>query len=117
MIEKIVYDFLKKNIGKNVYMEKPCKAYSDIIPFILIEKTGGSVSNHISHATISIRSYGATLFKAAELNETVKSAMSEITSLINVSSCALNSDYNFTDVTTKQYRYQAVFNITYMEDK
>ena len=30
-----------------------------------------------------------------------------------VSSVELNSDYNFTDITEKRYRYQAVFDIVH----
>ena len=29
----------------------------------------------------------------------------------------LNSDYNFTDVTTKKYRYQAVYDLKYYEEQ
>ena len=53
--------------------------------------------------------------KAAELNETVKAAMDELAELRGIGSVSLNSDYNFTDSTTKQYRYQAIYNITYCE--
>jgi hypothetical protein len=33
----------------------------------------------------------------------------------NVSCCRLNSAYNYTDEETRQYRYQAVFDLYYME--
>ena len=39
--------------------------------------------------------------------------MGELPSHPEVASCRLNSDYNFTDTTKKQYRYQAVFDIVY----
>lgn len=115
MIEKIVRSYLKGKLGIDVYMEKPEGSFDDLIPFVTVEKAGGYGQNHIAHATISIRSYGKTLYKASELNEKVKKAMDGITGTANVSACSLNSDTNFTDTTTKQYRYQAVFNITYMD--
>ena len=39
--------------------------------------------------------------------------MNDLTLYDNVIKIELNADYNFTDVDTKTYRYQAVFNITY----
>ena len=50
---------------------------------------------------------------AAELNEQVKAAMEDLADLDEVSACRLNSDYNFTDTTTKHYRYQAVFDLVF----
>ena len=53
------------------------------------------------------------MYEAAVLNERVKKAMDDIAVLSNVSKSELNSDYNFTDTTKKEYRYQAVYDITY----
>ena len=49
--------------------------------------------------------------KTAELNEQVKDAVDGLLSQNEIHSVRLNSDYNYTDTTTKQYRYQAVFDI------
>jgi hypothetical protein len=48
-----------------------------------------------------------------QLNEAVKVAMADLITLDSVSGVSLNSDYNFTDSTTKEYRYQAVFLVTH----
>ena len=48
-----------------------------------------------------------------ELNELVKEAMDDIVVLDEISRSALNSDYNFTDVTTKRHRYQAVYDLVF----
>ena len=40
-------------------------------------------------------------------------AMDNIISLDSISKSKLNSDYNFTDTTKKQYRYQAVYDLVY----
>lgn len=111
MIEKIVLDYLTAELSPiPVVMEeekdKPSK-------FVLIERTGGGEVDHINSATIAIQSYDESLYKAAQLNELVKSKMENIISLPNVSACHLNSDYNYTDTTEKRYRYQAVFDIYY----
>lgn len=109
MIEVIVYTFLKNELEDvPVYME-----ISEKVPdsFVLIEKTGSGLNNHIKSATFAIQSYGPTMFKAAELNELVKEKMLDIIGEKEITKVSLNSDYNFTDTTTKHYRYQAVFDL------
>ncbi|MBR4406076.1 MAG: hypothetical protein IKT30_06850 [Bacteroidaceae bacterium] len=91
-------------------MEQPAKKPS---AFYLMEKTAGGQSDKINQATIAIQSYADTLYDAALMNETIKAAMTDAIELDEVSRVEINSDYNFTDPTTKQYRYQAVFVVTY----
>lgn len=108
MIEKIVLDFLNNKKIK-AFMEKP----SNLKEYVIIEKTGGKKSNHLCNSTIAIQSISTTLLKASKLNEKIKELMNDLTLYDNVIKIELNADYNFTDVDTKTYRYQAVFNITY----
>jgi hypothetical protein len=61
----------------------------------------------------AIQSISDSLLGAATLNEAVKLAMDSAASLAEVCSANLNSDYNFTDTSTKQYRYQAIYDITH----
>ena len=111
MIEKILMKYLSAALpGVPVYMTLPPKAPARCA---VIEKTGGGTVNHIHHATVAVQSYGETLLAAAELNEQIKIAMENLTVESAVSACRLNSDYNFTDASTKRYRYQAVFDITH----
>ncbi len=114
MIESIVYDFLSDNMTVPVYMEIPSDPPTKMI---VLEKTGSSQENLIKRATFAIQSYGKSLFEAAGLNETLKEIMMDgldgLLSLDEISAVNLNSDYNFTDTTTKKYRYQAVFDIVY----
>ena len=49
----------------------------------------------------------------AVLNEKVKEFMRAAISLDSIAKVECNSDYNFTDASTKEYRYQAVFDIKY----
>ena len=116
MIEKIVLDYLTGVLDVPVYMQMPeTHKNPNLNPtrFIKIEKTGSSRENHIFKATIAIQSYADTLYNAALLNEDVKEAMSNIITLDAIASEDLNSDYNFTDESTKQFRYQAVFELVH----
>lgn len=110
MIEKTILDFLNENLGVPVVMEKP---EGEVDEFVLIEKTGSSESDYIKSATFAIQSYSTSLYKACVLNEEVKGAMMNINTLHEISRAKLNTDYNFTDTTTKRYRYQAIYDITY----
>jgi len=110
MIEKTVCDYLNDVMGLPAFWEKPEDMPEE---FLIVEKTGGSVSDRIMSATIAIQSYAGSMYRAAEINEAVISAMENLTEMSEVSGVRLNSDYNFTDTTTKQYRYQAVFDITH----
>lgn len=110
MIEKVILDYLDHELTAPVYMERPVDPPTK---YVLIEKTGSGRRNQIYDATLAIQSYAPSLYEAAVLNETVKAEMFDAVTLDNVSRVSLDSDYNFTDAATKQYRYQAVFNITH----
>ena len=114
MIESIVYEFLKENMTVPVFTEIP---NNPPVKMIVLEKTGSSQDNFIKRSTFAIQSYGKSMFEAAELNEIVKEVMMDgldgLAGLDEIVSVNLNSDYNFTDTTTKKYRYQAVFNIVH----
>lgn len=113
MIEKIMLDYLLANLTVPVFMEEPTE---DLTSYVLIEKTGSSEQDHIPAATLAIKSYGASLYDAATLNDIVKPVVKSAIELDTISSVRLNSDYNFTDTTTKKYRYQALFVVTYLEE-
>lgn len=115
MIEKTVLDYLNTagNLpsGVEAYMEVPEDTPER---FITIEKTGGGIRDHICTATLAVQAYGSSLYEAAALNETVKALLSALADVSDdVGSCTLNSDYNFTDTSTKRYRYQSVWNIVH----
>lgn len=110
MIEEIVLKYLNNCLPVPAYMEAPEPAPGK---YVLLEKTGTSRRNYICNATFAIQSIANSLYEAAEMNEEVKAAMEKLPETENVSRCALNSDYNFTDTTTKKYRYQAVFDLVH----
>lgn len=111
MIEEIVLKYLNDNASVECYTERPETKPSS---FLLIEKTGSSRTDQIDTATIAVQSYAPTLYKAAALNDEVKELMFQLPYESNkVSAVRLNSDYNHTNTADKQYRYQAIFVITY----
>ena len=110
MIEKTVLDYLDDALQVPVYMEVPENPPKE---YIVIEKTSGGVRNHIYNATLAIQSVSESLYLAAGINEQVKAAMEVIADKTEISKCDLNSDYNFTDTSTKKYRYQAVFDLVH----
>lgn len=114
MIEKTVLDYLSESIGVPAYMEMPEHPEGQ---FLVLEKIGGSKHDGIYTAMFAVQSYSGNLYKAAALNARVKDAMEEIVWLDSIADCQLNSDYNYTDTSTKRYRYQAVFDISYYQEE
>lgn len=111
MIEKTLLDYLNAaHLSATVYMEQPKEKPA---AFFLLEKTGSTKTNHVVESNFAVQSYGATLYEAATMNEEIKAAIAEAITMDEVSRVSLNGDYNFTDNTTKDYRYQAVFVITH----
>ncbi len=110
MIEKTLLDYLNTVLSVPAYMEVPADAPTR---FVVIEKTGTGYTNYIKRAIFAIQSYAESLYNAALLNEEVKQAVLDSVTLGEIAAARLNSDYNYTDGTTKQYRYQAVFEITH----
>lgn len=110
MIELIIKDHLEKILNVRVFLE-----HEENMPdsFVIFEKTSGGYKNRINRATFAFQSYGKSMYEAARLNEELKAAFFKLEGNYNVGGVRLNSDYNFTDTTTKRYRYQAVFDITY----
>lgn len=111
MIETIVKDFIDQYGPVGCFMERPENAPAE---YCLAEKTGSSTKDQLTTSTISIQSYAKTLYKAAVINGEIIELMRTLPYYQDaVSGVRLNSDGNFTDASTKQYRYQAVFTITH----
>lgn len=111
MIENIILDYLKSKMDIPVYMEYPQKPDKTMV---IVEKTGSGLDDHLHSAVIAVQSYAPTLFKTAELNETIKNAMLNSIDIDKICKCDLNSDYNYPDVKRNLHRYQAVFDVTYL---
>lgn len=113
MIEKKVIDYLMDceldGIGNNVFVEVPVTPPAR---YIVIEKTASGARDRVHSAMIAVQSCSSvSMYDAAQINEAVIEAMECMADETDVYSCRLNSDYNFTNTQTKEYRYQAVFNL------
>ena len=101
MIELVIKKFLDGQLDVPSFFEhKPNMPES----YVILEKTGSGGSDYVHSATFAFQSYAPSLQKAAELN---------LITVNEISGVHHNSDYNFTDTETKQYRYQAVYDINY----
>lgn len=114
LIEATVISYLATELKTtDVYAERPDNPPDE---YIVIEKTSSGETNHIQRATIAVQSISKTsLLNAAQTSKSVEKAMRKIVEVTDISKCTLNSAYNFTDTDTREYRYQAVFDIYYME--
>ena len=76
MIEKLVADYLNSELLVPCVLEVP----EDPKPeqYIVLEKTGSSVHNHLHTDSIAVQSCACSLYEAALLNESVKATMSDL---------------------------------------
>ena len=114
LIESAVIGHLCTELNTvNVFAERPKDPPA---AYWLIEKTAAQEENHILQATIAVQSISSnSLLEAAQLSNVAEEAMRRLILLENVGSSKLNSAYNYTDPETREYRYQAVFDINYTE--
>lgn len=109
MIAKTLLDYLSGALDVPVVMEAPEQTTN----YVLIDQTGSSRTNHIITTTIALQSYGPSLYEAMLLNGEVEEAMVGFAELDEVTRVEHETDYNFTNTQTKQYRWQAVYSITH----
>ena len=111
MIEITVLEYLTSELSDiDILMEEPENPDAS---YVVMRKTGSDVENQIREATFAILSYGATLYEAAALNARVVAAMESAQPADGMFAAVLNSDYEYTNTGTKQYRYQAIFEVYY----
>lgn len=108
MIEITIRQHLSEVLDVPVLLERPLKPPDR---YVLFEKTGSGKSNQIKTATFAFQSYAKSMLNAAQLNEKVKDALDGMLNQNDIYRVQLNSDYNYTDTETKEYRYQAVYDI------
>lgn len=111
MIELVIKKFIDDEFDYPAFMERPEKA---IDTFFVIEKISGSRDEQIDFARVAVQTYAPSMFLAASLCEQLNDAMlNYFIALPNITKVELNSSYNYTDTTTKKYRYQSIFEIYY----
>ena len=113
-IESTVIGFLADRLDVPVSGEVP---HGPPGRYVAVERTGGGDSKDgLRRATLAIRSVAPTLAEAVGLSTRVRSAMRLLPGLPRVFRCVCTREYNFTDTRSKERRYQAVFEILYMEE-
>ena len=120
MIEEVILNYLDNELSVPVLMELPEVPSEDFTEwpseFVIIEKVGSSISNQLYRDSIALQSYSlSSLYKAASLDEDVRKAIEEIPVTTGVCTARMQSNYNFTDVKTKRYRYQSVYDIYHVK--
>lgn len=122
MIEEVIYRYLKSKTETPVFLELSgdypnIKVPGDIRAFYLIEKTGSRENNFIHTSTLTIQSWGRSMYEAAKANSELKKLIKKAIKIDQITDVKIDSDYNFTDTRTKLYRYQAVVFITHYEEE
>lgn len=120
MIEVTIKNYLDGALnGVPVFLELP-EVPSEDYPqwperFVLIEKVGGSRRNFVQLESFAIQSHSTKrLADAAALDEQVRDAMDMMAEDVEeIGSCRMASNYNHTDIRTKRYRYQCVYDIAF----
>lgn len=113
MIEAVLYTYLNSNLDVPCYTEIPG---NKPLEYVVIENTGTSRENWLYSSLIAIQSYSTSLEGAAVLNKRVMELMDDSVSLNEITSARLNSFYNYTEPGTRQYRYQAVYDVSHYDD-
>lgn len=111
MIDITILNYLEKELSVPIFMEKPSEDKPK--EYVILDRTGSSRTNHLPTVTIAFQSYADSKHQAALLNERLKRAIENLVKLPEIRGITLNGDYPFPDVSTKQYRYQAVYEIRY----
>lgn len=113
MIEKTVRDWLVSRLSVPVNFQTP-EGPPNL--YVRLQKTGSIDNEGAITSTFALQSVGKSLLEVMRLNEKIKDEMPPMVELENVFRCHLEGDYDFTDTSTREYRYQAVFQITHMKE-
>lgn len=111
-IEEIVIRYLtgKGIAGGHVYAEVP---ETPPASYVLIQRSSGSISNQIRQLGLYTESRSRrSKLEAAQLHEEVIAAMRIIRDFTPLFRCDLNAEYDAAQTQTKEYRYQALWEIT-----
>lgn len=112
MIEAITKNYVQEKMGIPSYLNAPSDKPDK---YVRIRKSGSSGDRFIETAIFIFYCVSEkSLYEAAQMNEDLKEVMYDMPGFIDaVSKVELNSDGNFTDTKTKEYRYQSIFEVTY----
>ena len=112
IVDAIINYLNNSDLGIPAFAEIPKQGVPE--EFIIIEQTGSPQENQIDRSTIVTRSYAQSMERAADLAYDLDYIMmNDLLEMDLVSGVKRNTIANFTDLTTKQYRYQSVYVITH----
>lgn len=105
-------DYLQDTLHIPVLFERPPDARPDDV-MVVLQQTGEALQNQVTTYTVAALSYAPTLLTASNLNDAVETAILTFgASADSGATTRLETSYNFT--AGKTYRYQAVFQITFV---
>lgn len=110
MIEAIIIAYLNANLTVPVSGEIPEDKTNR---YVVVQKRGGERENHIYTSLFQFDVYAESLETAATLCKEVIAVIDEMTELDEVCNCEYGGDFNATNIASKQYCYQAMYNITH----
>lgn len=109
MTEITVRDYLARKLAPvEVYLETPERPPES---YVLVRQTGSDRDNRILEDDVALQSIAPSRYEALVLNDRVKAAMDVMGPADGVFIARINTDYEFTDTSTKSYRYQAIYQI------
>ena len=115
MIEQTVVDYLSGALTVAVGTQTPKGPPES---YVVVERTGGGEKDGLQAAVLALRCTSPTLYGAIALCSLASRAMRMLPwSVENVSGSKIESMYNQTDTSTKEFRYTVVFRVYYTEDE
>lgn len=111
MIEELIINHLNEGLS-GVCASAMIPAVRPAL-FVTVERTGGSIENHVKQGMFVTDCYAGSVLDAALLCETVILLMETLPEHDEVASVRLNSHYNDTDTELHEYKYGALFEVTY----
>ena len=114
MIEAFILQYLSGSMGKPVFFGRHISMPPE---YYAISKTDSETRNMIRTDTISVYSYAATEYAAANMNQQVIGQMLAMAEKPEICSVKLFTDFSSPDTEVKSPRYQAIFYVTYYESE
>ena len=108
--ERVILEGLKQALNVPVSMEHLPDEPKE---YVLLERVGGSQEIGLERASFAVQSHSDSMYGACELNQKVRKAMLDLIEDPHISRVTLDSDYNYTDTTTKKYRYQGIYDLVF----
>ena len=114
IIEKPVIATIDKYTDFAAYAETPPDMPYE---YFTVQRLGGGSRDMLRTAQIAVRAFSrnSKLRAAVMIEDAIKVLKAHLAETDGITSCKLNSSYDNTLTATKQYCFQAVFIITYME--